>query len=155
QKFPNIKVEFRGVPSQDLIAKTQAEVIAGNPPDVAQIVFDDLDFVVRDLRAKPIDTIVPPEEFAAYTGGPHPLSPKGLKLAELDGRLYGIAYVFSTPTLFYNADLFRRAGLDPDKPPKTWAEVKDYSLQIKARTGKLGIDIACLGRFDWCYQGLV
>jgi multiple sugar transport system substrate-binding protein len=57
--------------------------------------------------------------------------------------MYGVPYVFSTPTLFYNADLFRQAGLDPDKPPTTWAEVKQYGLQIKQRTAKLGIDIAC------------
>jgi multiple sugar transport system substrate-binding protein len=66
-----------------------------------------------------------------------------------------VPYVFSTPTLFYNADLFRNAGLDPDRPPTTWAEVKQYGLQIKQRTGKLGIDIGCLGTFDWCFQALV
>jgi hypothetical protein len=66
-----------------------------------------------------------------------------------------VPYVFSTPTLFYNANLFRQAGLDPDKPPATWAEVKQYGLQIKQRTAKLGIDIGCLGTFDWCFQALV
>jgi multiple sugar transport system substrate-binding protein len=66
-----------------------------------------------------------------------------------------VPYVFSTPTLFYNADLFRQAGLDPNKPPVTWAEVKQYGLQIKQRTNKLGIDIGCLGTFDWCLQALV
>ena len=68
--------------------------------------------------------------------GEHPLHPRGLKLTELDGRTYGIPYVFSTPTLFYNADLLRQAGLDPDKPPTTWTEVKQYGLQIKQRTGQ-------------------
>ena len=119
QQFPNVDVQFRAVPSPDLISKTQAEVVAGNPPDLAQIVFSDLDFVVNDLRAKPLDTIVANDEFQAYTGGEHPLHPRGLKLAELNARTYGVPYVFSTPTLFYNADLFRAAGLNPDQPPTT------------------------------------
>jgi multiple sugar transport system substrate-binding protein len=152
QQHPNIKVTFRPVPSPDIVSKTQAEVVAGKPPDLAQLVFSDLEFIVNGLRAKPIDTIVPPDEFQAYARGLHP---NGLKLGELDGRLYGIPYVFSTPTLFYNADLFRQAGLDPDKPPRTWAEVKDYALQIKNRTGKAGLNVACLGQFDWCFQGIV
>ena len=71
--------------------------------------------------------------------------------------MYGIPYVFSTPTLFYNAHLFRQTGLDPDLPPTTWTEVKQYGLQIKLRTGKLGIEIACMGvgAADWCWQALV
>jgi multiple sugar transport system substrate-binding protein len=47
QQFPNVDVQFRAVPSPDLISKTQAEVVAGNPPDIAQIVFADLDFVCQ------------------------------------------------------------------------------------------------------------
>ena len=155
QKFPNITVEPRGVPSPDLTAKVQAEVVAGNAPDLVQIVFSDLDFAVRDLRAKPLDRIVAPDELKAYQGGEHPLHPRGLKLTELDGKTYGVPYVFSTPVLFYNADLFRKAGLDPDRPPRTWAEVKQYGQQIKAKTGSTAVTIACLGTFDWCYQGLV
>jgi len=87
----------------------------------------DVEFVANDLKAKPLDSIVPADEFATYVQGEHPLHPRGLKLAELDGRMYGIPYVFSTPTLFYNADIFRKAGLDPDQPPTTWTQVKTSS----------------------------
>jgi multiple sugar transport system substrate-binding protein len=151
-KFPNIKVTFRPVTSDQIVAKTQAEVVAGDPPDIAQLTFGDLDFVVHGLQAKSWDTIVPPDEFQQYAAGMHP---NGLKLGALDGKLYGIPYVFSTPTLFYNATLFQQAGLDPEKPPQTWAEVKQAALQIKDRTGKAGLNIACLGAFDWCFQGIV
>lgn len=155
EKFPNITVEPRPAEATTLTAKVQAEVVAGNAPDLVQIIFSDLDFAVRDLRAKPLDGIVPPDEWKAYVGGEHPLHPRGLKLTELDGKVYGVPYVFSTPTLFYNADIFRQAGLDPDRPPRTWAEVKQYGLQIKAKTGFNGVTISCLGTFDWCYQALV
>jgi multiple sugar transport system substrate-binding protein len=157
QQHPNIDVQFRPVMSTDITSKTQAEVVAGNPPDLAQLIMADVEFVANDLKAKPLDSIVPADEFATYVQGEHPLHPRGLKLAELDGRMYGIPYVFSTPTLFYNADMFRQAGLDPDQPPTTWTQVKKYSQQVKERTGKYGIDIACegSGAADWCWQALV
>lgn len=157
QQHPNIDVQFRPVISSDITTKTQAEVVAGNPPDLAQLIMADVEFVAHDLGAKPLDSIVPNEEFQTYVKGEYPLHPRGLKLAELDGRLYGIPYVFSTPVLFYNADMFRKAGLDPDAPPTTWQQVKAYGQQIKQRTGNLGIDIACMGAgaADWCWQALV
>jgi ABC-type glycerol-3-phosphate transport system substrate-binding protein len=40
--------------------------------------------------------------------------------------------------LHYNRALFRQAGLDPNKPPKTWAEVRSYAKQIADKTGKAG-----------------
>jgi multiple sugar transport system substrate-binding protein len=40
--------------------------------------------------------------------------------------------------LHYNRKLFSQAGLDPNKPPKTWAEVRTYAKQIAEKTGKAG-----------------
>jgi sn-glycerol 3-phosphate transport system substrate-binding protein len=39
------------------------------------------------------------------------------------GRLLALPFNVSTPILFYNKDAFRKAGLDPEKPPKTWYEM--------------------------------
>ncbi|MBS0519645.1 MAG: ABC transporter substrate-binding protein [Proteobacteria bacterium] len=43
--------------------------------------------------------------------------------ATVDGELYGVPYQNSTPLLYYNKDQFKEAGLDPEKPPQTWAEL--------------------------------
>ena len=39
------------------------------------------------------------------------------------GRLLALPFNTSTPVLYYNKDAFRRAKLDPEKPPKTWYEI--------------------------------
>ena len=39
------------------------------------------------------------------------------------GRLLALPFNISTPILFYNKDAFRKAGLDPENPPKTWYEM--------------------------------
>jgi sn-glycerol 3-phosphate transport system substrate-binding protein len=47
-----------------------------------------------------------------------------------DGKLYSMPYNSSTPILYYNKDAFKKAGLDPEKPPKTWKDVEAYSKKI-------------------------
>ncbi len=42
--------------------------------------------------------------------------------AQMNGRLYGMPWLAGTRVMFYNKDLFIKAGLDPNKPPVTWDE---------------------------------
>ncbi len=49
-----------------------------------------------------------------------------------DGTMLSFPYNSSSPILFYNKDVFAKAGLDPDTPPKTWNEVWDAAKKIKA-----------------------
>jgi sn-glycerol 3-phosphate transport system substrate-binding protein len=52
-----------------------------------------------------------------------------------DGKLYSMPYNSSTPILYYNKDAFKKAGLDPEKPPKTWHDVEAFSKKIIAAGG--------------------
>jgi sn-glycerol 3-phosphate transport system substrate-binding protein len=52
------------------------------------------------------------------------------KYYSIDGNLYCMPFNSSTAMLYYNKDMFEKAGLDPDKPPTTWAEVEEYSKKI-------------------------
>lgn len=45
-------------------------------------------------------------------------------VTDAKGRLLALPVAFSTPVLFYSKSAFRRAGLDPEAPPKTWWEVQ-------------------------------
>ncbi len=49
-----------------------------------------------------------------------------------DGRLYSMPFNSSTPIFYYNKDAFKKAGLDPEKPPKTWQDVGAYSKKLMA-----------------------
>ena len=49
-----------------------------------------------------------------------------------DGKLYSMPYNSSTPIFYYNKDAFKKAGLDPDKPPKTWQDVEAFSKKVMA-----------------------
>jgi sn-glycerol 3-phosphate transport system substrate-binding protein len=47
-----------------------------------------------------------------------------------EGKMLSMPFNSSTPVLYYNKEAFKKAGLDPDKPPKTWPEVADYARKL-------------------------
>ena len=49
--------------------------------------------------------------------------PAAIDYVTWDGKLWGIPYRIETHGVIYNKDHFKEAGLDPDKPPKTWDEL--------------------------------
>ncbi|MDJ0816326.1 MAG: sn-glycerol-3-phosphate ABC transporter substrate-binding protein UgpB [Desulfobacterales bacterium] len=49
-----------------------------------------------------------------------------------EGKMLSMPFNSSTPVLYYNVAAFEKAGLDPDKPPKTWSEVAEYSRKLIA-----------------------
>jgi sn-glycerol 3-phosphate transport system substrate-binding protein len=56
-----------------------------------------------------------------------------------DGNLYSMPFNSSSPILYYNKDVFKKAGLDPAKPPATWKQVGEFSQKIvKAGAAKCG-----------------
>ena len=49
-----------------------------------------------------------------------------------DGKMLSMPFNSSTPVLYYNRDAFKKAGLDPDTPPKTWPEVAETAKKLQA-----------------------
>jgi multiple sugar transport system substrate-binding protein len=61
-----------------------------------------------------------------------------LKAVTWDGVTYGVPTNNETMAFIWNADIFKRAGLDPDKAPATWDDVVKYSKQIHDKLGIAG-----------------
>ncbi len=62
-----------------------------------------------------------------------------------DGTMLSFPFNSSSPILFFNKDAYRRAGLDENKPPKTWPEVWSAARQIvRARAASCGYTSAWL-----------
>ena len=49
-----------------------------------------------------------------------------------NGEIQSLPFNSSTPVFWYNKDAFKAAGLDPEKPPKTWAELVATAAKLKA-----------------------
>ncbi|WP_037360997.1 ABC transporter substrate-binding protein [Amycolatopsis orientalis] len=162
RKYPNITVHGQppqgaGAAGSNTVSSVQSQLMVGKAPDVAQLTFGDLDYAVTKLRPKALEDLVGAAAVKNALGGTHPIHERARGLAAMNGKTYGLPYVFSTPVLFYNADLFRKAGLDPDKPPSTWAEVQQAALAIKKATGAGGAYVDCFTKVsgDWCLQSVI
>ncbi|MDF0529502.1 ABC transporter substrate-binding protein [Tsukamurella sp. 8F] len=164
KQHPNITVKAQKPhgnspnPAADAVSSVQTQSVAGSPPDVAQLGFGDIDFTIHQLGAQSLDGLVGKKAVQQnFDGEKYPYAPSARGLGDWNGTTYGVPFVFSTPVLYYNATLFQRAGLDPAKPPTTWAEAGRDAAAIKAQTGKGGLYIDCLTKSasDWCYQSLI
>jgi ABC-type glycerol-3-phosphate transport system substrate-binding protein len=54
------------------------------------------------------------------------------------GKIVALPKGAYAQALHYNRKLFTQAGLDPNKPPTTWAQIRSYAKQIAEKTGKAG-----------------
>ncbi|MDR7487158.1 MAG: ABC transporter substrate-binding protein [Armatimonadota bacterium] len=116
-----------------LLTALQAAIAARTPPAVAVIGYNFTGFVIDNFPHRPVGDLPGAREIL------NGLAPGVRAFGQKAGRQHGMPYSVSVPIMFYNADLFRAAGLNPDRPPATWQEVLQAALQIKARTGKFGI----------------
>jgi len=139
------------------MTKAQTAVMGGDPPDVAVLLSSDL-FTLLDMNA-----IMPLDGFIQSAGGDRFRQdvPEALWLNSRIGSVtYSIPFQRSTIVLYYNQDAFQRAGLDPAKPPKTWAEVVQdaQKLTLHDAAGNVtqwGAGIPTSGLTYWLFQGFV
>ncbi len=79
------------------------------------------DLARADAEGRRHDTRQVPRRFLA--GGAAPTRSS-------TARLYAVPFQNSTPLLYYNVEHFKEAGLDPEKPPQTWAELVDAAKKL-------------------------
>ena len=63
------------------------------------------------------------------------IRPFALDASRYLGESYVIPFNVSTPVMYYNKDMFRAAGLDPDAPPRSWDEVTEAAGALTIRNG--------------------
>lgn len=131
----------------DTAVKTQAGVQAKQPPDVAVLQSTEL-FSLLDMNA-----IVPLDDFIAKEGNDYlaDFYPAFMANSQTDGHTYSIPFQRSTIVLYYNKEMFKEAGLDPEKGPANWEEMQDYAIKLK-KEGRHGLEIPVTGFAYWMMQ---
>ncbi|UOQ48077.1 ABC transporter substrate-binding protein [Gracilibacillus caseinilyticus] len=54
----------------------------------------------------------------------------------VDDQLYSMPFNSSTPVMLYNKDAFKEAGVDPENPPQTFAEIKEAAEDLTVKDGE-------------------
>ncbi|MBM3598657.1 MAG: ABC transporter substrate-binding protein [Alphaproteobacteria bacterium] len=79
-----------------------------------------------------------------------------MALSTYGGKPYGLAFAVSTPIIYINEDLVRKAGGDPDRFPNTWEGIFDLSRKIDALGGgTVGFYHSWTITGNWMWQALV
>ncbi len=114
---------------KDIVVKLVHRIDGEDPKQINLVTPDEYEsYLARKAKFKPLHDVMrearePIDEKAVA----HELRDG---LVDARGRLYALPVAFSTPVLFYNKDAFRRAGLNPERPPNTWAEMQDAARKL-------------------------
>src|SRR5690554_5498048 len=124
-----VKPSYKGAYGESMNAGIAA-FRAGNAPDILQV-FE----VGTATMMHAQGAIQPVQEMSEQAGDPiNPddfLGAVASYYSSSDGKLVSMPFNSSTPVLYYNKDAFRKAGLDPENPPKTWKEVAEAGKKLR------------------------
>ncbi len=112
----------------ELNQKLLASVAGGNPPPVTMIDYILVPFYAQQGVFLPLKEVATQEDLDEYL-------PSLLTDLSYQGDVYGLPYNRSTQGLYYNKELFEEVGLDPEDPPSTWEEYREYATKITEAEG--------------------
>ena len=155
---PDIKIKSVYAGSyQDSIAKALTAYKGGNAPQLAVLLSTDMFTLIDEGAIVPFDPMVKSDEDKKWLNGFY----KGFMAnSQTGGQTWGIPFQRSTIVMYYNKDLFKQAGLNPDAPPATWDELVSQSRQLTKRdsngqVSQWGLEIPSGGAFAyWLFQAL-
>ncbi|OLP52792.1 ABC transporter substrate-binding protein [Rhizobium rhizosphaerae] len=121
-----IKVEYRLLQFDDVVSEAMRAFSTGQAPDI--IAVDNPEHALFASRGAFLDltsriqtsSVIKPDN---YFPGP-------LKSTIWDGKNYGVPKATNTIALYYNKDMFKAKGLDPNAPPQTWDELVEAARKL-------------------------
>jgi sn-glycerol 3-phosphate transport system substrate-binding protein len=153
---PGIKVKpvYAGT-YQETIVKALTANKSGEPPTTAILLSTDMFTLIDE------DAIVPWEELARSAEDQAWMKsffPAFMKNSQTGGKTWGIPFQRSTIVLYWNKEAFKEAGLDPNKPPATWAEQVEMAKKLTKRDAggnvtQWGLQVPSSGFPYWLFQG--
>lgn len=132
-----IVVDFVSISQID--RKLIVATAGGNPPDVAGIWFAQMSSFADRAALTPLDDFIRSDagaEPADWLAATYP--PVFAEMQRYRGRVYALISAPSTVAFYWNKTLFREAGLDPEKPPRTLAELDAISEKLTRRDAQTG-----------------
>ncbi|HZG30943.1 MAG TPA: sugar ABC transporter substrate-binding protein [Ensifer sp.] len=150
-KNPDIKVNVRSVQFPDMVNELAKAMATGEAPDVTYI--DNPDVALFASRKLLLD--LKPMIDKSSVIKLDQIFPGPLASVSYKGGVYGIPRGANTIALYYNADMFKAAGLDPNKPPQTWDELyADAKKLTNKEKGIYGLAFSAAASEEGTFQFL-
>ena len=129
---PGIKIDPVSIPFDGLEPKILTSLATETAPDIARV---DVGFLPKIA----IRGALAPLDAYGIDAVRAEMRPVALASCTIDGKTYGLPDQVNGLCLFYNKEMFVRAGLDPAKPPATWDEFVEYARKLTdKRAGTFG-----------------
>ncbi len=160
KRNPTIKIQFRA-PSASYDEGHQVmlrSAVTNQLPDVYYAGYHLLGEMARTLERR--NQIVDLSTFLRAEPGNFVSSnfaPRMMSLSQVDGKQYGLAFNASSPIMYFNSELVRRAGGDPKNMPNTWDGLIALAGKISALGGGvngMSYDVHAWPD-DWLFQGMI
>ncbi len=115
-------------------------------PDVFYVNFRQYYTFLEQGFCRPLDDLIAKDPQVMERCNP---TVKGV-LTSYDGKVYAVPFFQVAVALYYRKDLFKEAGLDPQKPPKDWNEFYEYSKKLSnPAKGRSGFMVSSPPGYQW------
>ena len=121
-----VQAKLTIIPAANFVQKLGTAASSGTGPDVSSI---DLVYAPYFASVGALEDITGLADSLPYKDA---LSPSHRRLGTYEDVTYALPFTAEASAMYYNKDLFKKAGLDPDKPPATFAEIRDAAKKIRA-----------------------
>jgi len=141
---------------QDSITKALTAVKSGEPPVMSILLSTDMFTLIDEDAIVPFDELIKTPEDQAWLKS---FYPGFMENSQTGGKTWGIPFQRSTIVLYWNKEMFKEAGLDPNRPPASWKEMLDYAQKLTKRDAsnnvtQWGVQIPSSGFPYWLFQAL-
>ena len=126
---PNVEVKWVDVPAAAIEQKLLAAIASGRPPAAVNL-SSDMTVKLYDQGALEALDLTDAQKKLYF--------PNTLKTFTFSGKTYGVPWYWAPKVVAYNTELFKKAGLDPQNPPRTIQTLIAAAKKIKDKTGAYG-----------------
>ncbi|WP_419393857.1 ABC transporter substrate-binding protein [Cytobacillus praedii] len=141
-----VNAEFQGSYEESL---TKLRSVGGtkDAPAITQVFEVGTKFMIDSGYIEPMQSFIDKDNYDLSQ-----LEENILNYYRVDGKLYSMPFNSSTPVMIYNKDAFKEAGLDPEKPPQTFNEVKAAAEKLTKSGEQYGFSMLTYG---WFFEQLL
>jgi sn-glycerol 3-phosphate transport system substrate-binding protein len=124
QNEVKVRLVFQGG-AGDVVLKLLTSLRAKQVPALVELVEADVQVMVDSGGVTPVQQFVDAEKYDLSD-----FDEKAIQYYTVHDKLYAMPFAVSVPMLYYNKAAFREVGLDPEKPPLTFDDVRAYSERL-------------------------
>jgi multiple sugar transport system substrate-binding protein len=128
---PSIRVEHQGISFWDYWTKLSTSVAGGTGPDIA---FNTTENVQARIKANVLANLSPYFQRDGIRRSDY-IERQLDYMSDAGGNLRAFPYGTPVRVLYWDKDMFRAAGLDPESPPKDWVELEAYADKLTTFRG--------------------